>query len=204
VRRAVQTALLVLVATAGALVLAGTAAAKEPCWKTLINDWYDGRIDNVYPVQCYRAALEHMPEDVAQYSSLGDDINRALQAAIASQGSGGGGSTGSGGSTDGGSTSGVKGEATPTTSPSRNSTFHGGPKSEREGALVAASAGRDGAGGPIPGVIDSIGPNSADSVPVPLIVLGGLSVLLLALGAAGFIARRVQTRRGTVRPSGES
>ena len=119
--------LLVLAAAAGAILLAGPAAAKEPCWKTLIDDWYDGRIDNVYPVQCYRAALEHMPEDVAQYSSLGDDINRALQAAIAAQGSDGGGS-GSGGSTGGaeptgGSTSGVKGE----TSSPVNSTFHGGP-----------------------------------------------------------------------------
>ena len=69
--------LFVLVAAAGALLLAGPAAAKEPRWKTLIDDWYDGRIDNVYPVGCYRAALEHMPEDVAQYSTLGDDINRA-------------------------------------------------------------------------------------------------------------------------------
>ncbi len=94
VKRALQTALLVLVATAGALLLAGTATAKEPCWKTLIDDWYDGRIDNVYPVPCYRAALEHMPEDVAQYSTLGDDINRALQAAIAAQGSNGGSSGG--------------------------------------------------------------------------------------------------------------
>jgi hypothetical protein len=30
---------------------------------------------------------------------------------------------------------------------------------------------------------------------VPLLVLGGLSILLLTLGAAGFVARRVQTRR---------
>ena len=77
--------LLVLAAAAGAILLAGPAAAKDPCWKTLIDDWYDGRIDSVYPVACYRAALEHMPEDVAQYSSLGDDINRALQAAVAAR-----------------------------------------------------------------------------------------------------------------------
>ena len=79
-----------LAAAAGAILLVAPAAAKDPCWKTLIDDWYDGRIDNVYPVACYRAALEHMPEDIAQYSSLGDDINRALQAAIASQGANGG------------------------------------------------------------------------------------------------------------------
>jgi hypothetical protein len=167
-------------AVAGAMLLAAPGAAKDPCWKTLIDDWYDGRIDSVYPVQCYRAALEHMPEDVAQYSSLGDDINRALQAAIAAQGSNGGGSNGSSSS----------GSSAP-----KNSTFHGGPTSERSGALVA---GRD-VGGPVPSAIDAIGPGSADSVPVPLMVLGGLSVLLLSLGAAGFAARRVQARRATVR-----
>ncbi len=113
VKRPLQTVLLVLVATAGALLLAGTATAKEPCWKTLIDDWYDGRIDNVYPVPCYRAALEHMPEDVAQYSTLGDDINRALQAAIAAQGSNGGSSGGT--PTSPPSSGGVKGE---TSSPS--------------------------------------------------------------------------------------
>ena len=173
-----------LVAAVGAILLAAPAAAKDPCWKTLIDDWYDGRIDNVYPVECYRAALEHMPEDVAQYSSLGDDINRALQAAIAGQGSNGGGSSSSG------STSGVKGESAP-----KNNTFHGGPNSESSGATVA---GRD-VGGPVPSAIDAIGPGSADSVPVPLMVLGGLSILLLSLGAAGFAARRVQARRATVR-----
>jgi hypothetical protein len=185
VTRALRTTLLVLAAAAGAFALAGPAAAQEPCWRTLINDWYDGRIDSVYPVACYRAALEHMPEDVAQYSSLGDDINRALQAAIATQG--GGGSGGSDGSS--GSTSGVNGTSTPT-----NNTFHGGPPSE-PGAIVA---GRN-VGGPVPSAIDAIGPGNADSVPVPLLVLGGLSIVLLSLGVAGFAARRVQARRATVR-----
>lgn len=174
-----------LVVAVGAIFLAAPAAAKDPCWKTLIDDWYDGRIDNVYPVACYRKALENMPEDVAQYSSLGDDINRALQFAIASQGSNGGGSTGSssGGSSSGGTT----------TTP--NATFHGGPTAARAGGLVAG----DGAEGPVPGAIADIGPGSADSVPVPLMVLGGLSVLLLSLGAAGFAARRVQARREALR-----
>jgi hypothetical protein len=186
--------LLVLVVAVGAIFLAAPAAAKDPCWKTLIDDWYDGRIDNVYPVSCYRAALENMPEDVAQYSSLGDDINRALQAAIASQGTNGGGSNGSsGGSPSGGSTSGGGATTTP------NATFHGGPTAARAGGLVAA----DGPEGPVPGAIADIGPGSADSVPVPLMVLGGLSVLLLSLGAAGFAARRVQARRETLRAGAE-
>lgn len=174
-----------LAAVAGALMLSGQAAAREPCWKTLIDDWYDGRIDNVYPVACYRAALEHMPEDIAQYSTLGDDINRALQAAIAGQGSGGGPNGGSGAN---GATS------------SDDTSFHGGPTVEAAGV---SAAGREPGGGPVGSALNSIGPSSPDSVPVPLIVLGGLSILLLTLGAAGFLARRLQARRAAVGPPGD-
>ena len=199
VKSPLQTVLLVLVAAAGALLLAGPAAAKEPCWKTLIDDWYDGRIDNVYPVGCYRAALEHMPEDVAQYSTLGDDINRALQAAIAAQNSNDGGSNGNSSDPP---TSGVKGEDSSNSS-TDTSTFYGGPTAEREGAVLA-SDGRDPGGGAVGQALDSIGPGDADSVPVPLLVLAGLSILLLTLGAAGFVARRVQTRRATGGPRTDS
>ena len=37
------------------------AAAVTPCWKTLLNDWYDGRIDRTYPKHCYTDALHHLP-----------------------------------------------------------------------------------------------------------------------------------------------
>jgi len=59
-------------------VAAGPATAAAPCWKTLINDWYDGRIDSIYPVACYQEALKHLPEDVQTYSSARDDIRAAL------------------------------------------------------------------------------------------------------------------------------
>ena len=84
--------LLAIAAIVTALTAAGPAAASTPCWKTLIDDWYDGRIDSVYPVSCYRDALANLPEDVAQYSSLEDDINHALAAAIAAGGGSSGGS----------------------------------------------------------------------------------------------------------------
>ncbi len=44
-------------------------------------------------------------------------------------------------------------------------------------------------------MIDSGRPSSADSVPVPLIVLGAVALLLMAAGAAGFVARRQRTRK---------
>jgi hypothetical protein len=87
-------------------------AAKTPCWKTLINDWYDGRIDNIYAVQCYRDALTHLPQDVSTYSSARDDINHALQQRIL-LGPNGGGKKGGGGGTSPPSTSGRNGGTGP-------------------------------------------------------------------------------------------
>jgi hypothetical protein len=68
-----------LLAMTGGPAAAGAAAAAQPCWRTLLEDWNDGRIDRVYPVTCYRLALERLPEDVRAYSSAEDDIRAALQ-----------------------------------------------------------------------------------------------------------------------------
>src|ERR671934_115464 len=74
---------LVLVALLATLAFgAGSAAAKAPCWKTLLNDWYDGRIDGTYPVKCYTAAIAHLPADLQDYSQPRSDLSRALQNAI--------------------------------------------------------------------------------------------------------------------------
>jgi hypothetical protein len=42
---------------------------------------------------------------------------------------------------------------------------------------------------------DKLGPNNADSMPLPLIILGGMALLLVAAGAAGLISRRFRNRR---------
>ena len=42
---------------------------------------------------------------------------------------------------------------------------------------------------------DKLGPNNADSMPLPLIILAGMALLLVAAGAAGLISRRVRGRR---------
>jgi hypothetical protein len=65
-----------------ALALAGTAGAAPSCASRLLADWRDGRIDQTYPVACYRQALAQLPEDVRVYSTAHDDITRALQAQI--------------------------------------------------------------------------------------------------------------------------
>ena len=42
---------------------------------------------------------------------------------------------------------------------------------------------------------NKLGPDNADSVPLPLLILAGLSLLLIAAGAAGLVSRRLRTRR---------
>jgi hypothetical protein len=178
---------LIAAALVGSAVRPPPAQAATPCWKLLLNDWYDGRIDQTYAVHCYKDALKHLPSDVQTYSSAHDDIVRALQSAITKQkkahknvndntlvppqsGGGGGGSSGSGG---GGTDNGSGGNGSTTTT-------NGGP-------------GRTGNGG-LAGKVSSDNPSS---IPTPLLILGGLALLLVAAGAAGLIAKRVQSRRST-------
>jgi hypothetical protein len=174
-RNIVKTLLLaVFVLASVATFGVGAAAAKStpPCWKTLINDWYDGRIDGTYPIHCYRDALKHLPADVDTYSSARDDIRQALQKRLTQGTSGGtttttttggknGGSGGAGGGTRGG----------------------GGTTPNGEGKTPVKSVFGAGKG------------DHADSFPIALIILGAIALLLMAAGAAGFITRRTRTRR---------
>lgn len=64
------------------LVSTGSAGAGVACQEAVLRDWSDGRIDRTYPVECYRATLRGLPEDLRVYSSAEDDINRALRARI--------------------------------------------------------------------------------------------------------------------------
>ena len=87
------------------------AASATPCWKAVINDWFDGRLDQTYPTACYQQALHHLPRDVDLYSSAKDDIERALLASLRQDRGqpptykGGGPSASGGGGTEGGSKS---------------------------------------------------------------------------------------------------
>jgi hypothetical protein len=164
------------------------AAATVVCWKRLINDWYDGRIDQAYPVRCYREAIAHLPEDVKVYSSAREDIRRALLAAIRASQS---------------KTTTKITEATPVKPPPKK------PKRKAETETNAPATGNgkgdeNAEGGatrdpddeePIDQVLAVGEPNSTDSVPLPLIVLAGLAMLLLAAAGAGLVTRRLQTRK---------
>jgi hypothetical protein len=191
--------LILLTAIAAAALFAGVArpaAAATPCWKLLLNDWYDGRIDNTYQLHCYTDALKHLPPDVQTYSSAHDDILRALQSARAKLRAAGkkkitpvtllpppkAPKSHSGGSTT---------TTTKTTSTPTGTT--GGPGGSGPG-VNGGSTGRKSQGG-LQGLADKLNPSSPDSLPVPLLVLGALAILLVAAGGAGMVVKRMQARR---------
>ena len=185
----------VLLAVLAVLVFgtAGPAAAKKappPCWKTLINDWYDGRIDGTYPIHCYREALKHLPTDVETYSSARDDIKQALQERITQSHTPGGGAGGAGGAGGtGGGTGGSNGSGSGTPGGSGSGGTNGG------GGGGSPQGGSKNTSGPIGDVFNSTKPGKADSLPIPLIILGAVALLLMAAGGAGFLARRMRTRK---------
>ncbi len=174
---AVGVLILLLLVLAAWGTTAPAAAAEENCAKQVIADWYDnGRVDNIYELQCYRDAVKALPVDVRDYSSAKDDILRALlfaQQGTTDPGDGdpgtdpgsdpGGGTGGDPGGGTGGDPGGGT-DTTPTTTPS----------------------------------VDTAGPSS---IPVPLLVLAGLATLLLVLGAAGYLTRRKASHRGDEPPA---
>lgn len=177
---------LLLVAVLAALALsvsAAPASAKGPaCWARVISDWYDnGRMDHDYPVACYQQALQHLPQDIREYADAQDVIGRALTAAIARQG-----------------------QNKQSTSPTDTTKRHIGPAVSSSGSGGSggpsdptAPTGDNGSGGKslFAKAFDRLGPGNANSIPIPLIVLGSLALLLLAAGAAGMVARKLQERR---------
>ncbi len=199
-QRSIRIAVACLLGAALVLAAAASPAAakrKTPCWKALINDWYDGRIDGTYPIPCYRSALKHLPTDVQTYSSARDDIRQALQARILQSRKGSKAATGATGEPgkDGGSAAaGAKPGGGPNGS-GGNAHGKGADTVAGGGAGEPGSEGRDVGGGPVGDAIRNIGPDKADSVPIPLIVLGAIALLLMAAGAGGFLTRRMRLRK---------
>ena len=195
-------------------VVAGTAAptapAAAPCWKQLLNDWYDGHIDKTYNAGCYREALKHLPTDVEVYSSARSDIQRALATAVATAkaqhkrvkdisitptGNGGGTTTTTAAPSGAGNTG---GDATTTTAGAGG----GGGGATTDAGTATEPVSTEGGGrksnddGPVGSALDKAG-SDADSIPLPLIILGALALLLIAGGAVGMIVRRSQARGPT-------
>jgi cobalamin biosynthesis Mg chelatase CobN len=154
----------------------GSASAKpktSSCAKQVVADWYDdGRVGKIYPLECYRDAIKSLPPDVIDYSNAKEEIGRAL--AFARQGKPDPGGSDPTPATTGTTGTGTTGTATGT-APERES---GGPPGTGTSATATQTATE---------TADASGPSS---VPIPLLVLGGLAVVLLAAGGAGYLRRR--------------
>jgi hypothetical protein len=148
------------------------ARSMSTCSSALIHDWYvDGRVDKTYPLHCYREALKEIPEDQAIYGTLREDLTRALQSTIRQHG-------------------GHVNANTPVAPP-------GGP-GDGDGGNGPNGAGKS--GGVFHWLAQKLGPSTADSIPIPLLILGGLAFALMAAAGVSLIARRMQARRAAADP----
>ncbi len=147
-----------------ALAVAGPAAA-SPCGDKVLADWFDnGRIDRLYPPHCYEDAIDSIPADIRDYADAEEVISRALQGALRGEL--------------------VKGGCDPT------------PGDGSGGIPCRGGSGggsTDGTGGPGTEVTPEVDTSGPSSVPIPLLVLGGMSLALLAAGGLGYLSRRRNT-----------
>jgi hypothetical protein len=172
----------ILVATVAAALLAAlavtaTAGAAVPCRDRIFNDWYhDGRVASSYPTSCYRDALKHIPADARIYSSLASDIKSAMLASLSRQ----------------------HGKPAPkevghglraldlVADRSKPVSPDGGTQQSRtsQGGTPSAAAN-------VP-VADA---SHGGGVPLPILVLGGLALMLAAAGAIGTGVKYARGRR---------
>jgi hypothetical protein len=164
----VKSVLVVIVVafTVGLGTAAPAAAAGVPCWKALINDWYDGKIDEIYEQHCYAEAIAHLPRDVDTYSEARGDILRAKLDAI-------------------------REGKEPTYDETTGAGGTAGPSDDGDDS----SGDGGGSSGVITRAIEWLGPSNADAIPLPLLILAGVAFLLLAAAGGSFLSRRFQARR---------
>ena len=137
----------------------------------MINDWVDNdQIDRTYPLHCYREAIAHVPEDLRAYSNIVDDIMTARQQLVRAQ-----------------------------SEPVRQLQVHNSSQSKKNEPPADATKPVTKTAAPDPPLFDQafnkLGPRNSDSVPLPLLILAGLALLLIAAGAAGLVSRRIRARK---------
>ena len=171
-----------LLAAAVMTATPATAASSAPCWKKVIRDWSDhnGVIQGRYSPHCLNQAIKHVPEDLRDYTSIVDDINALLFAA---------GNSDEGSSSGGGG--GVPGQNDSVTGMGRKDPAPPSPKELKKRAeAVVPHAGTKGS---IPG--------SSRSIPLPLLILGGLAVAAALASASPPLVKRFRGRLPRFRPA---
>lgn len=168
-RRPVLVALTLLAAVLA--VHATPAAAAKSCGVAVVDDWYgNGKVDKRYPLHCYSEAVASLSPELRDYMNAEEDILRAL--AYAKRGKNDPGAARS---------SNARGDVSeaPRTTPEPETQPPAKPTSQ---TTVA---------------IDDVPDEGETGVPLPLILLGGLALLLLVAGGAGVVSRRLGRDTGT-------
>ena len=160
----VLSALLALVAGAFvALTLPGTAMA-TPCGDAVLADWFDnGRIDRLYQAHCYEEAIDDIPDDLREYANAEEIIGRALQFSLRDELAPGG----------------------PDPTPGDDSPSGPGTPSEPGGPTDPGTP-----TDPESEATPEVDTTGISSIPIPLLVLGGMSIALLGAGGLGYLSRR--------------
>lgn len=162
--------LTLLAALAALVVGTGTAAAASkggaPCWKAVLQDEYVPPITGNYQLHCYKEAIAQLPGDSLIYGAARQDIINAMNAAVRALESKG---------VKVGPNTVLKGQSGGRANRSLQS------HKRKKGFLAA--------------IADKIGPGNASSIPLPLLILAGLGLLLVAAAGASFTARWIASRR---------
>ena len=163
-----------LAGIAAALALASPAAGASDCGRTVLEDWYDnGRIDRIYPLHCYEDAIDLIPKDLLPYADAEEVISRALASALRGEI--------------------AKGGCDPTPDGSKDDCKGGASGGSGGGSNGGSSGGSSGGEGTGSEALPDVDTSASSSMPLPLLVLGGMSVALLAAGGLGYVSRRRQT-----------
>ena len=147
----------------------GSAQATKPCWRQVQDDWTANKLgSHTYRASCYDQAIKHLGGDVRYYSNAVDEIRAARQNAVKEK---------------------VRHTAGVSSGSSNNSSGGG---SNSGGAQT--DGGTDNAVGPIGDALNA-GSSTADGMPLPLLILLGVAVLLVAAGAFGVASKHLHARR---------
>lgn len=161
----------------GAHAAVARSGASIPCWKLLLNDWYDGTINKIYPIPCYQQAINHLPADLRIYGSARDDILAARASALRHESAPPEHAT--------------PGAASTTTTTTEVVTTNGTTSTTTTVLVVPVQTTTTKKATPF---LDRLNPGNPDSFPLPLLILGALAILLVVAGAGGMLWQRSHPR----------
>jgi hypothetical protein len=164
----------VAIACLPAVVASGCAGSEElTCADIVLVDWNNGRLGSEYAPECYRDALEDLPEDARVYTTAPEEIKRALRASLVASAA-------------------RRARAKPGDAPAAatggGSRRLSGRKGERKPASARVQAETTAA--PAPETVR--GPTS---LPLPVALTATLILVVCAGGLTSLVARRVRVRR---------